>query len=127
MDGTASCSRHGNLTLQPPLRTLALLLFTLLGSWACSPGDASRKVETITIGVPPLEQNALLYLAEHKRFFADHGLQVVLKDYDSGLTAINGMLKGEADIAQTAEFPLVRSIFQKEDIRVIACIDKFEN
>jgi NitT/TauT family transport system substrate-binding protein len=37
------------------------------------------------------------------------------------------MLKGEADIAETAEFPFVRVVFQKEKILVIACNDRFEN
>lgn len=106
---------------------LALLLLTALGCWSCSQGDYSKKTVTIRIGVPPLEQNALLYVADHQKFFADHGLQVVIKDYDSGVTAIKGMLKGETDLAEAAEFPFVRAVFEKENIRVIACNDKFEN
>ena len=31
-------------------------------------GEYSGKAETITIGVPPLEQNALLYVADHEDF-----------------------------------------------------------
>jgi NitT/TauT family transport system substrate-binding protein len=104
-----------------------LLLLAVLGSWSCSRGEYSGKVECISIGVPPLEQNALLYVADHQKFFAGNGLNVVIKDYDSGVTAINGMLKGEADIAETAEFPFVRVVFQKEKILVIACNDRFEN
>ena len=50
-----------------------------------------------------------------------------MKDYDSGVTAIIGMLKGEADIAEAAEFPFVRAVFRKEKILAIACNDKFEN
>ena len=73
----------------------------------------------MTIAVPPLEQNALLYVADHKRFCAEHGLRVVIKDYDSGVTAINGMLKGEADIEESAEFPFVRAVFRKENLRLI--------
>jgi NitT/TauT family transport system substrate-binding protein len=106
---------------------ILVLLLAVLGSWDCSNVEYSGKVETLKIGVPPLEQNALLYVANHKRFFAGHGLHIVIKDYDSGVTAISGMLKGEVDIAEAAEFPFVRAIFQKEEIRVIACNDKFEN
>ncbi len=102
-------------------------VLTIFGSWSCSKGGSSGSLETITIAVPPLEQNALLYVADQKRFFADQGLSIVIKDYDSGVTAINGMLKGEADIAEAAEFPFVRAVFQNENIRVIACSDKFEN
>ena len=51
----------------------------------------------------------------------------MIKDYDTGVTAIKGLLKGEVDIAGAAEFPFVRAVFRKEEIRVIACNDKFEN
>jgi NitT/TauT family transport system substrate-binding protein len=109
------------------ISVVLVTVLSLFGSWSCSKGDYAGKVETITIGVPPLEQNALLYIADHKRFLADHGLHIVIKNYDSGVTAINGMLKGEADIAEAAEFPFVRKVFQKEGILIIACNDKFEN
>ena len=113
--------------LQTAFRIFAVLLLTIFGSWSCSKGDYAGKVETITIGVPPLEQNALLYVADHEKFFVGNGLNIVIKDYDSGVTSINGMLKGEVDIAEAAEFPFVRSILQKEKICIIACNDKFEN
>ena len=105
----------------------AVMLSTTLSLWCCSKGEYPGKAETITIGVPPLEQNALLYVAEEKKFFAGNGLNIVIKDYDSGVTAINGILNGQADIAEAAEFPFVRAIFQKEKVCIIACNDKFEN
>jgi NitT/TauT family transport system substrate-binding protein len=43
------------------------------------------------------------------------------------VTAINGMLRGEVDIAEAAEFPFVRVVFQKEQVDIISCNDKFEN
>ncbi len=109
---------------------LASLLFTLLtgfGSWSCSKSDDSGRMENIIIGAPPLEQNALIYIANDQRFFARNGLNISIKDYDSGVTALNGMLKREVGIAEAAEFPFVRAAFQKEQICVIACNDKFEN
>ena len=110
------------------LQTTFCILIVLMGVFvSCSKGDYSGKVETITIGIPPLEQNALLYVADHEKFFINNGLHVVIKDYDTGVTAIMRMLKGEVDIAEAAEFPFVRAIFQKEKICVIACNDKFEN
>jgi len=125
--GMTNCS-IGGLAKGPFLMSTVLVaVVAVFGLWSCSRGDYSGKVETITIGVPPLEQNALLYVADQQKFFADHGLHIIIKDYDSGLTAINGMLKGEADIAEAAEFPFVRNVFQKEKILVIACNDKFEN
>lgn len=106
---------------------LVAVIVTAFASWSCSLGVNSRNVETITIGVPPLEQNALLYVAENQKFFAGNGLNVIIKDYDSGVTAIDGMLKGEAQIAEAAEFPFVRAVIQKEQISMIAGNDKFQN
>ncbi len=96
-----------------------------LGS--CSQGVYSKKTETITIAAPPLEQDALVYIADDRGFFAKNNLKIVFKDSDSGVTAINRMLKREADIAETAEFPFVKAIFQKEQVSIIASNDKFEN
>jgi len=107
-----------------------ILILPLLGAfsfWSCSKADYPGKVETLKIGVPPLEQNALLYVADHGKFFVKNGLDLVIRDYDTGVTAINAMSKGEVDIAGAAEFPFVRAVFQKEKIAVTACFDKFEN
>jgi NitT/TauT family transport system substrate-binding protein len=107
--------------------TVLLILMTGIGSWSCSKRDDSGRMENIIIGAPPLEQNALIYIADDQRFFARNGLNISIKDYDSGVTALNGMLKGEVDIAESAEFPFVRAVFQKEEIRLIGCNDRFEN
>ncbi len=113
--------------LRTTFRILLLLPLAVLGCWSCSRGDYSGKVEAISIGVPPLEQNALLYIADQQKFFTKNGLNVLIRDYDSGVTAIQGMLKGEVDIAEAAEFPFVRALFEKEKIYLVACNDKFEN
>jgi NitT/TauT family transport system substrate-binding protein len=84
-------------------------------------------LETLTLGLPSLEQNALIYVADVQGFFAENGLDVSIKDYDSGVTAIQGLLEGEADLAEAAEFPVVRGLLQKEPISVIVSNDKFEN
>ena len=108
---------------------LLILLFMAagIGAWSCSKKDHPGKMETLTIGLIPLEQNALLYVADQKKFFADNGLHIVFKYYDMGVTAIKGLVNGEVDIAGSAEFPFVEAALQKDKIRVIACNDKFEN
>lgn len=69
----------------------------------------------------------LIYIADEQRLFARNGLNVVIKDYDSGAASTEAMLKGEVDIAEASEFPFVRAIFQTDQIRVIGVNDKFEN
>ena len=61
---------------RPPI--FALLFLAAFAS--CSRhGGAARQLEPITVGVPPLEQNALLYVAEHEGFFSDQGLKVEIR------------------------------------------------
>jgi len=107
--------------------TLIGILALVVGTLSCSGEGSSTNADTVRVGVPPLEQNALLYVAADRGIFARNGVNVVIKDYDSGVTAINGMLKGEVDIAEAAEFPFVREAFQKKQIKIIVCNDKFEN
>lgn len=95
---------------------------------SCSESGYSGKAETITIGAPPLEQNALLYVAEERGMFQRNGLRVVIRDYDSGATSLGGLLNGEVNVAGTAEFPFVKAVIErKEELRAIVCNDRFEN
>ncbi len=87
--------------------------------------------KSITVAIPQLEQNALVYIASNQGFFDDNGLNVTIKNYDSGVTSINSLLSGEAVIAECAEFPFVNAIYNalydNHSISVIAINDKFEN
>jgi ABC-type nitrate/sulfonate/bicarbonate transport system substrate-binding protein len=99
-----------------------------LGLSACSSGSDPGKPETLTVAMVPTELNALIYVADARKLFAANGLQVTLKeDYDSGASAAAGMLKGEADIALAAEFPIVRQVFNRKEITSLGTIAKYEN
>jgi NitT/TauT family transport system substrate-binding protein len=99
-------------------------MLLVIGSWSCSQGDYSGKVETVTIGATPIELNALIYVADEHRFFNNNRVQVVFKDYDTGVAAVNGLLKDEVDIALTTEFVIVGKSLQKQGVLDLATIDK---
>ena len=40
----------------------------------------SGRTEAITIAIPPLEQNTLLYVATKQGYFANNGLKVTIKN-----------------------------------------------
>ena len=103
------------------------ILSIISGSLSCSQAGYSRKVETVTIAQTPNETNSLIYIAGERGFFAANDLNIVLQDYDSGVTATNALLKDEVDLATCAEFVIVGNVLKKESIRNIACIDKFQN
>jgi ABC-type nitrate/sulfonate/bicarbonate transport system substrate-binding protein len=105
-------------------RILVLLLLVALVSLSCSKSDYSGKVETVTIGATPIELNTLIYVADEQGFFTNNGVRVVFKDYDTGVAAVEGLLKGEVDIALTTEFVIVGKSLQKQEVFSLAIIDK---
>ncbi len=109
---------------------IILLLLTLLAGYnisSCSNSDDNGGIETITLGLPALEQNTLIYVAEAQQFFTGNRLKVNIKTYDTGVTAINGLLAGEVDIAGAAEFPFARKVIEKQPLNIFAVTDRFEN
>ena len=120
--------------MKPNKRLILLILgvvIVLLGAILVlrprPPKSFPSKVESITIAYAPFETLALLWTADERGFFSRNGLSITSRKYDTGVGSLDGVLKGEADIAVgTAEFPLVGSAFRKERIRIIGSIDKIE-
>jgi NitT/TauT family transport system substrate-binding protein len=100
------------------------LMALVLSLWSCSRGDYSGKMETVTIGATPIEGSALIYVADEQKFFVNNGVKVVFKDYDTGVAAVEGLLKGEVDVALTMEFVIVGKSLQKQEVLSLATIDK---
>ncbi len=85
------------------------------------------KHEPLKIGTQCAESSSLIYIAEDRGFFAGNGLFATIKDgYSSGPEAIAGMEKGDVDISVSAEYPIVITALKKDNISIIACIDKYE-
>ena len=88
---------------------------------------AERPTMLVRVGAPPLEQNALLYVAAEKRFFARNGIDLQFRDFDSGPASLSAMESGQVEVAETAEFPFVESVMNGDPIRTIAANDRFVN
>jgi NitT/TauT family transport system substrate-binding protein len=90
--------------------------------------DSSKPIGSIVVSYAPFETLLLLWAADEQGFFTRNGLNVTLKKYDTGAGALEGVLKGDADIAVgTAEFPLVGRAFRKEKIRTLGSVAKIEH
>jgi ABC-type nitrate/sulfonate/bicarbonate transport system substrate-binding protein len=114
-------SRLTNLTF------IIIFFFTCAGLFSCSGNDAPVKTESITIGTIAWEPSTLLYIAENQGYFEANGLNVTIKDYDTGLAATEAMLNGQIDIAACAEFIVVERLLQHKTISSIATIAETEN
>ncbi|MBI4334386.1 MAG: NrtA/SsuA/CpmA family ABC transporter substrate-binding protein [Chloroflexi bacterium] len=113
--------------LVAPLFALAVMLPSAWAASSCWPKGPPREPTPVTIGVPPNEQSGLIFIAEDQDFFRKNGLKVTIRIYDSALAALEGMKKGEVDVSQSAEFPIVTEAFKGEPITVIGSIDRFQN
>lgn len=109
------------------IAVIAVIALVGVGSWSylSSQRNYTGKTESITIGnAQSLECDTLIYIAEDQNFFAKNGLNVTIRDYTSGMEAVNALFNGEVDLAATAEFPLVKKALNQEKVSAIASIDK---
>ncbi len=105
---------------------IVIALIAIVAVITLLPG-CSEKMESITVAHAQFESTALFCIAEDRQFFRQNGLNVTSRKFDTGVGALDGMLKGEADIAVgTSEFPLVKRAFQKKRIGTIGSIDKIQ-
>ncbi len=107
------------------IAVIAAILLVGFGAWylANSPATYSGISEPISIGILPNEQSALILIAEDQGYFGENGLNATVKTYDTALAAVEGMKLGEVDIAESAEFPIVREAFKKENVSIIAWME----
>jgi ABC-type nitrate/sulfonate/bicarbonate transport system substrate-binding protein len=82
--------------------------------------------EKIRLGTIPAEYSALIWLAQDLGYFRGRGLDVVIKQYESGFAAVMDLLADKLDIATCGEFVLVAQSFQRQDFRVLANIDRYD-
>jgi NitT/TauT family transport system substrate-binding protein len=105
-----------------PIAILLVVILATLGSLSCSQGDYSSRDQRLTIGSTHNEADTLIYIAYEQNFFVANGLNVTIKDYSSGSAAVQGMLKGEVDIATSTEFVIVQNAFKQQTVRTIGTI-----
>jgi NitT/TauT family transport system substrate-binding protein len=97
----------------------------LVGLAGCRGGFAG-KAETVRLGALPGGSATLMYIAQERNFFSHNGLDVILKDdYPSGVATTAALLKGDIDIAWTAEYPLVARAFDKNPLSIIGGTGRF--
>ncbi len=86
------------------------------------PKGYTGPVEKITLAAYAGETGALVYVAEDQGFFEENGLEVTIKGYESGKTATDALINGEADIATSADFVFVSNSFDHTDLRVFGTV-----
>ncbi len=108
------------------IAVLASVLFlAVIAGYLWQGGFLSRGVppEKITFGSILRRGITPFYIAEHQGYFKEHGLEVILKPYPTGVDALRDLRAGRIDLAGCAEFGLVGEIFAgAADLRCLAVI-----
>lgn len=87
-------------------------------------GASSAAAKRLVIGAS--QTAVLMWIASERGYFLDQGLDVEVRLFPSGLTALNAVFAGDADLGTTAETPLVDRSFENPNIRIIATISASE-
>lgn len=117
-------------TMQKNAAVIAIIAAIVLvgfGLWSLlnSNENYAGKIEPINFGTVPTAASALIYIAHDQHFFEDNGLDINVTDYPTGIASTGALLRGDMDIVWVAEFPMVRRAFSKEEISIIAVVDRF--
>src|SRR5690349_24963119 len=81
--------------------TLALAaLAALCGSAAMAPAAAQGKKMVIAApGIPPIYASVILYVAEKEGFFKKHGVEAVVRPFETGTAAARAVLTGDIEVS----------------------------
>src|SRR5439155_5739297 len=122
-------SKH---TLLPSITVLTLIAAGIGGyAWFRhnSSPQAPGPVEQIMLGTDRSQLSFPIWIAEHQGYFRDAGLEVTIKEFQTGKLALQTLLQGEPlDIVTVASTPIVLQSFGRDDFRIIATfVDSQDN
>ena len=102
---------------------IIIFVFTILIS-GCAPEEEliyTGTVEKIVFGVEMSLLPSLVWVAENQGYFSEQGLDVEIKEFDSGKNAFKTMLEqGNLDMVTVAQTPVMFNSFNRNDYRIIA-------
>jgi ABC-type nitrate/sulfonate/bicarbonate transport system substrate-binding protein len=101
------------------LVALALLIIIVAASalaYLLSQGGYNGNLENVTVGFFNSEFNGLIYIAQDQHFFEANGLNITVKNYNTGAAALEGLLKGEVEITGASEFVVASKALESASI-----------
>lgn len=108
---------------------LSLFLIGFISTTLCGCTRQERPVFTgphvkLSIGIPKGESAALVLGSDLSGFFKQHGLDVTIKVFDSGVMAVEALNNGLVDLATPSDFVFASNIGKHPDLRIITTINK---
>ncbi len=112
-------------TIQLALIILVILLLSVIAFLFFFPSSSPRvPEEPLSIATGSEEFSSLTLIADEKGYFKKYGLNVTIRNYPTGVVAMNELLAGNADFAYAAEFVGVSTSFLPADFRIITSTSK---
>jgi ABC-type nitrate/sulfonate/bicarbonate transport system substrate-binding protein len=106
------------------LALLSLLLVLIVGCGTKTP----EKVQKMVIGATLVPHAAPVFIAASQAYFMEEGLDVEIREFDSGRTALRRMLNEEGiDIVTPGSLPVVDNSFHRNDYAIIGIISWANN
>lgn len=79
--------------------------------------------EKITFSWVSNPNSSLAHIAYKKGYFAEEGVEITPQIYSFGKGALNAVIEGKADMATSAETPILFSIMKGNEIYIIATVE----
>ncbi|MEE9247186.1 MAG: NrtA/SsuA/CpmA family ABC transporter substrate-binding protein [Dehalococcoidia bacterium] len=102
--------------------TIAIVILIGISAVQCSQQTAKpEEIEKAVLGVEASLLPAAVWIAENKGYFEEEGLDLTIKEFDSGRLSFLAMLRGEGvDISTVAPTPIMFSSFDRQDFSILA-------
>lgn len=104
----------------------ALALCCALAVLAAARQPASRTVaapQQVIIAVNSAYVGACpILVAQQRQYFADQGIKAVIQRHDSGKSALEAAIRGEAQLATTADIPIVFAALNHTPVAIVATL-----
>ncbi len=98
-----------------------LIVLLLIAGCSCTV-KRELPLEKVTIAAYAGDTTALVYIAQQQGLFANHGLDVTIKDFEAGKLATDALLNGEADLSTASISVIISNSFAWPDLRVFGSI-----
>lgn len=106
------------------MKTTKLLIFLCAVTVLLTTNLCAKEIEKdIVIGCEISFLTSAFLIAENKEYFKEEGLNVKIKEFDSGRNALESMLKNkDIDICTVAQTPIVFHSFNRDDFVIIGAM-----
>lgn len=100
---------------------IAIRLLVLLAvGFVCNAAPVSAEPLKLIVGVYPTPYTRLIAVADAKGYFQKCGIEVTIKKYPSGTSALNALIRGEVELCTVVDFRFAWEILENPSLRAIA-------